>query len=464
MHKEDFPDSIYSPVFIRDFVPASLFARKFVNEARLQSKASPLLIGTARPDRSVNHFETIVCTDSPEWFERSKLYIERTIKFLLWSYGASDLYIGGAPEIADYIKTVYGQEGPRKFDVNFMTHIYGRPFNVISCSIDDIPEQNLNVQSVGHHFDGCRVGFDLGASDVKVSAVIDGEAIFSTEMEWFPKDQQDPSYHKDFIRNAIQLAVSKLPRLDAIGGSAAGVYINNQPRIASLFRGVPEDKYEQIHQLFDQLADEFNVPMVVINDGEVTALAGSISLEDNGIMGLALGSSEAIGYINPEGKITGYLNELAFAPIDVSPQAPIDEWSGDRGVGASYLSQQAVFRLAKAVGISIPDDLSPAGQLEHMQEHLESGHPGAEKIWKNIGLFLGYAIAHYATFYDFKHVLILGRVTSGSGGSILLDNAVEVFHKDFPELAQRVKLQLPDEKSRRVGQAIAAASLPIIER
>jgi hypothetical protein len=33
---------------------------------------------------------------------------------------------------------------------------------------------------------------------------------------------------------------------------------------------------------------------------------------------------------------------------------------------------------------------------------------------------------------------------------------------EFPELAGQINVQLPDEKSRRVGQSIAAASLPEI--
>ena len=77
---------------------------------------------------------------------------------------------------------------------------------------------------------------------------------------------------------------------------------------------------------------------------------------------------------------------------------------------------------------------------------------------------MGYGVAHYADFYDIRHVLILGRCTSGRGGQIILDGANEVLRTEFPELAARIHLQLPDEKSRRVGQSIAAASLPQIAR
>jgi predicted NBD/HSP70 family sugar kinase len=203
-------------------------------------------------------------------------------------------------------------------------------------------------------------------------------------------------------------------------------------------------------------------PLEIVNDGEVSALAGSMALGKNAILGIALGSSEATGYVTPSGKITNWLNELAFAPIDYRLHAPRDEWSGDAGVGSQYLSQQCVFRLATRVGIAIPDELSLAGKLKFVQEKLEAGDPGAEKIWVSMGYFLGYAIAHYASFYTLEHVLILGRCTSGTGGTLLLENAQTTLAVEFPELADRITIHLPDEMSRRLGQSIVAASLPNI--
>jgi predicted NBD/HSP70 family sugar kinase len=251
--------------------------------------------------------------------------------------------------------------------------------------------------------------------------------------------------------------------VDAVGGSAAGVYVNNRVRIASLFRAVPRDRFDEVRDLFLRIRDEMGVPLEIVNDGDVTALAGSMSLEDNGVLGIALGSSEASGYVTMEGNITGWLNELAFAPVDYSPDAPVHEWSGDRGCGASYFSQQCVFRLAPRAAIEIPVNVTNAEKLEFVQAKLEAGHEGATKIWQSIGCYMGYAVAHYADFYELKHVLILGRCTSGKGGQLIVDGANEVLKSEFPELAARISIQLPDEKSRRVGQSIAAASLPAID-
>jgi predicted NBD/HSP70 family sugar kinase len=212
--------------------------------------------------------------------------------------------------------------------------------------------------------------------------------------------------------------------------------------------------------MFLRLREEFKVPMEVINDGEVTALAGAMALDDQPVLGIAMGSSEAAGYITSRGAVTNWLNELAFAPIDYNREGAIDEWSGDRGVGSQYFSQQCVFRLAPQAGIDLPGGVTDAEKLKFIQQKLEAGHEGARQIWQSMGVYLGYGIAHYADFYDLKHILILGRCTSGQGGPIMVEEAQAVLQSEFPQLAQKVSLQLPSEKIRRVGQSIAAASLP----
>jgi predicted NBD/HSP70 family sugar kinase len=340
--------------------------------------------------------------------------------------------------------------------------VYQQTFQVVPCSPEEVSASRESGQRLGRHLNGHRIGFDLGASDRKVSAVMDGKVVYSEEVIWEPRKQTDPEYHYREIMTALRTAASKMPRLDAIGGSSAGIYIDNRPMVASLFRGIPKERFDEIRDLFIRIQKELNVPLDVINDGDVTALAGSMSIEDNGILGIALGSSEAAGYVNLEGHIMGWLNELAFAPIDYSPTAPVDEWSGDRGVGALYFSQQCVFRLAPQAGIELPSDLTDAEKLVFVQKKLEDGHEGALKIWQSMGTYLGYGLAHYADFYDIKHVLILGRCTSGLGGDLLLEGAKQVFQAEFPELLDKIALHLPDEKVRRVGQSVAAASLPAI--
>ena len=451
------------------FRPASLAVRAFdaavahAGGGAGPTGGVPFVLGLERDNGELSRFETSVFPEGHPDFEANLGHVERLVKFLLWARGGWRLFAGGPRAIGEHLARVYSPAGARAFDEHFMgEQVYQQPFTVTPCDSDQVPPAREAGQSLGRHLQGCRIGFDLGASDLKVSAVIDGEPVFSEEIVWEPVEQADPAYHEAHIRDALQLARSRLPRLDAIGGSSAGIYVANRPMVASLFRGVPPERYEAIRTMFLRLRDEFGVPLEVINDGDVTALAGAMSLGDDGVLGIAMGSSEAAGYVDGRGAITGWLNELAFAPVDYSPAAPEDEWSGDIGVGSQYFSQQCVFRLAPSVGIQLPQDATKAEKLKHVQGYLEAGHAGARQIWESIGVYLGYGIAHYAAFYDLKHVLILGRVTSGSGGPIILDRAQVVLAAEFPALAGRIHIQLPDEKSRRVGQSIAAASLPAL--
>jgi predicted NBD/HSP70 family sugar kinase len=328
-----------------------------------------------------------------------------------------------------------------------------------------VPAASEGTVRLGGHLEGCRIGFDLGASDRKVAAVIDGEAVYTEEIVWDPRHATDPTYHFNEIMAGLKSAAQHLPRVDAIGGSAAGVYIRNRPRVASLYRGVPKDLFDQkITRLFFDLQEAWGgIPFEVVNDGEVTALAGAMSLNDVAVLGIALGSSQAGGYVTENGEITTWLNELAFVPVDYDPAAPADEWSGDRGVGAQYFSQQAVFRLAPVAGIKLDESLGLAEKLKSVQELLHAGDERARLIFETIGCYVGYGVAHYADFYTLRHVLVLGRVMSGEGGDIILRRAQEVLKKEFPELAQKTVVHLPDESTRRVGQAVAAASLPEIK-
>jgi len=449
------------PPLDENFRPAILANRNFQRE--VEAIGSSFVLGLERNGREFTRFETKIHPENHQNFESDYQYIERIVKFLLWQRGGHTLYVGGSTTIADYLRNNYSATGERKFDHKFMSEqVYEREFSVISCSVDKVPASHETGKLLGRNLKGYRIGFDLGASDRKVSAVVDGIPIFSEEVVWEPRKHKDPEYHYQEVMNAINTAASKMPRVDAIGGSSAGIYIDNRPMVASLFRGIPQEKFAEVKNMFLRIREEMGVPLEVINDGDVTALAGSMSIEDNGILGIALGSSEAAGYVSTEGHIMGWLNELAFAPIDYSPNAPDEEWSGDKGCGASYFSQQCVFRLAPKAGIEIPANVTDARKLKIVQEKLEAGHLGARKIWESMGIYLGYGIAHYADFYNIKHVLVLGRCTSGRGGELLLEGAKKVLETEFPELLNKIVLHLPDEKVRRVGQSVAAASLPVV--
>ncbi len=390
---------------------------------------------------------------------------ERIIKTLLWAKGGYKVYIAGSKTLYDRIADDYRIGGAREFDFNFMARVYEKPFEVIYVeNAADAPAENDVSSPVGRHLDGCRIGFDAGGSDRKVSAVVDGKTVYSEEVVWFPKLESDPKYHYEGILNAMKTAASHMPRVDAIGVSSAGVYIDNKIMVASLFLKVSDEDFEKhVKNMYLDVAKEIgDVPVEVANDGDVTALAGAMSLEDNNVLGVAMGTSEAAGYVDKDGNITGWLNELAFVPVDFNKGAMVDEWSGDYGCGVKYFSQDAVIKLAPKAGIELDESLSPAEKLKVVQGLMEADDSRAADIYDTIGTYFGYTIAYYSMFYDIKHVLIMGRVTSGKGGTILLAKANEVLDTEFPELSKKIQLHIPDEKARRVGQSVAAASLPKI--
>jgi predicted NBD/HSP70 family sugar kinase len=450
------------PPLDHGFRPAVLVNRAF--EAQVAEVGVPLVIGLERENGQVARLERRLFPAGHARAKENLFYVERLVKFLLWQRGGHRLFVGGPRIVGEYLQQSYAPGGRRTFDFQFMgEQVYEHPFEVIPCHPADVPPGHERGKPLGYHLDGCRIGFDLGASDRKVSAVIDGKVAYSEEVIWEPRKHSDPNYHYREITQALNAAAVMLPRVEAVGGSSAGIYIDNRPMVASIFRGIPPERFHEIKGLFLRIRDELGVPLEVINDGDVTALAGAMSLGDYGILGIAMGSSQAAGYVDLNGHIMGWLNELAFAPVDYSPEAPADEWSGDVGCGSQYFSQQCVFRLAPAAGIRIPPDLTDADKLKFVQELLETGHTGARKIWQSMGISLGYALAHYADFYQIRHALILGRCTSGTGGTLILEGARAVLQAEFPALAQQVQVQLPDEHIRGVGQSIAAASLPAIQ-
>lgn len=452
------------PVYDKGFIPMAKAVEEFTEKAKAAG-GTKLVIGIERNNGFVSSYETVIYPDNTGKDAENCKFAERLIKTLLWIKGGYKIIIAGSEVVGKYIKDAYKKGGLREFDEDFMSTVYERPFEVEIVSLDNAPKTHENTNPTGRHLDGCRIGFDAGGSDRKVSAVIDGEAVYSEEVVWFPKTNSDPQYHYDGILAAMKTAASHMPRVDAIGVSSAGVYVDNRIMVASLFLKVAKDDFDKkVKNMYLDVAKELgeNIPIEVANDGDVTALAGAMDLDDDSVLGVAMGTSEAGGYVDKNGNITGWLNELAFVPCDYNENAMVDEWSGDYGCGVKYFSQDGVIKLAKEAGIELDETLSPAEKLKVVQKLNSEGDKRAEDIFKTIGVYFGYTVAYYAMFYDIKHVLILGRVTSGNGGNLILEKAKEVLETEYPELAKRINLHLPDESNRRVGQSIAAASLPEI--
>ncbi len=442
------------PVLDDEFVPFGVWMKEYLKGADV-----PIAVAVEREDGLVSVRESFI--RGPEFFDANLRYVERLIKFELWSIGGFRVYVTGCDDIAKMLSDMYAPWGSRAFDYGFVGDVYEKPLEVLAVSRDDFPAANESAKAIGGHMDGCRIGFDAGGSDRKVSAVIDGESVYSEEVVWFPKVTEDPSYHFDEIVTAFKTAASKMPRVDAIGVSSAGTFVGNSPMVASLFIKVPRNRREEVKSIYDRAAAEIgDVPIVVANDGDVTALAGAMSTGEGSILGIAMGTSEAVGYVDADQNVLGWINELAFAPVDLSPCALQDEWSGDLGVGCKYFSQDCVIKLAPKAGIELDPELSPAEKLKVVQALAEDGHDGALDIFRSIGVYLAHTLVLYASFYDIRTLLVLGRVTSGVGGDLIVSECNRVLAEEHPELAAQINVTLPDEKMRRVGQSVAAASLP----
>jgi len=449
-----------------DFRPAALGHRAFARHVQSYGDEVALDVALERDLGQVTRAR-VELSPAPGDAALNQRFCERWLKFLLWQHGAWRVQLSGPVAVTQYLARAYDRAGMREFDADFMAQVYRQPrFDVVTRRVEELPPAFAIERRLGRHLDGCRIGFDAGGSDRKVAALIDGRQVFAAETPWQPKLEADPSYHYDGIRDSIRQALAHLPRLDGIGVSSAGIFVDDETRVASLFRKVPPDSFEaRIRRIYLEIAEELGVPVRVANDGDVAALAGSMELDDAPVLGLALGTSLAAGYVNRSGAITGQLNELAFAPLDYSARAVRDdEWSGDLGVGVNYLSQDAAIRLASLADVDLSPAATPAEKLSELQRKHAAGDARASAIFDTLGAYLGYALLHYSDFYTLKHVLLMGRVLSGSGGERILQIARRVLECEAPELARGVTLGLPEESARRIGQSLAAASLVELNR
>jgi predicted NBD/HSP70 family sugar kinase len=456
------PDLKHTPELDPHFQPASVWTEAFRNLCQ-QRGGRELRLVILRPNGTgLIHTETILAGGDPDSLALNFRFVERTIKFLLWGFGGTSVVLENADELAQKLAEHYREGGAREFDVDYSHRFFGETLTISSVPSGQLPTPVIEEEESSEiGLQGNRIGFDLGGSDRKCAAVVDGEVVYSDEVTWDPYFQSDPNYHLEGILDSIRLAAGHLPSVDAIGGSAAGVYVDSKVRAASLFRGVPDELFaDQVENIFFEVAEEWGVPIRVVNDGDVTALAGAMSLNDGCVLGLAMGTSAAAGYADEQSRITSWLSELAFVPVDFNGKAARDEWSGDIGCSVNYFSQQAVSRLIEPAGLDIDPSLDKPEKLVLVQKAMEQGDDRAAAIYRTIGCYLGYAIPQYARFYNIRHMLLLGRVLTGKGGEMIIAKAEEVLRDEFPDLAEKISLSTPDEKMKRHGQAIAAASLP----
>ncbi len=454
----------FVPTFDREFYPIILFINKFRSELEKTKEIEWVTLSLERNGGFRETRKLKIFKDEKTYGDFNKIYVERFVKSLLWIQGGFKISISGPKYIYEHIKNCYKYDGTRDFDIRFLERAYKKKIEVEYKEKDKIPETQNMKKSIGGHKKGCRLGLDIGGSVRKITALMDGEVLFTDYDIWLPKKNPDIKYHYFEILDSLKKGMTHLPRVDAIGISSAGIVIDNSVMVSSLFRKIPQEDFDKVHSLFFDLSKELgDIPFEVANDGEVSALAGAMELNQGKILGISMGTSQGGGYVDENKNVTDWLNELAFVPVDLNENAIVDEWSKDRGVGVSYFSQDGVIKLAKNAGVDLGNFKTEGEKFRFLKKSLEENDKTVKTIAEDIGIYLGYSVPFYLEFYDVSKIVLLGGVMSGRFGEIVLKKSKEVLEEEFPEIFNKIELITLKEEDSFLGISIAAASLPFVE-
>lgn len=386
-------------------------------------------------------------------FEESYFHLKKVLFALLWTIGGSRFLFHC--DSSFYSRFVGKIQKDEEVHASFkaIEKIYGEPVSFFLT--EEIPFKTIKTAKRTLLPSGCRVGLDLGGSDIKVMALQDGKVLYSSEILWSPKTARDPSYHDSFIRSALKEAASYLPRVDAVGVSTSGVVEEEDLIYPSLFTSCSEkDKKEGIRVLLKEISHELfpNATFSLINDGDASALGASFLYEKDSVLGLSLGTSLAGGYVK-NGFLYPYLNELSKVPVNFSSFAKRHYQLGIKGSASEYLSQKGIIALTEESGVELKGTLPE--KLLMVQVLAEQGNDEVLQAYRTFGKRLGSCVLYFSLFLDFSCVFLLGRVLSGKGGETLLESANEYLASKGSELT----LFSADERFKRLGQAYVAACL-----
>jgi len=208
-------------------------------------------------------------------------------------------------------------------------------------------------------------------------------------------------------------------------------------------------------------------------------MAAAMKIKKGNVMGLSMGSSVGAGYADADGNLNGWINEMCHTKIDLNPEALSDPWSNHAhtGIAHMYLGQRAATKLVGKIGIDVPENMlptHPSMQTIKHEDHAQclkliqkamADPAQTEKVrplYETVGVYLGYALAQYSEFYNIEHVMILGRVSKGEGGDLMLATAKKILEDEFPQY--KIEFHTADDHFKAVGQCIAAAALPTLKK
>jgi len=441
------------PVFDEDFYPLKKFFDEYLKGAK-----KPVVIALYRNQGYVSVYNTFIYGTADKE-ELDSYYIQRLVKLLLYTKGGYKVVICGDNRVTSYVKRIFSKTGKRAFDNELMERVYDNYFEIVYIPANSAPSENESSSAVNIDKNGNRIGMEINQEFISAVALCNGGLVFSGKEKWEPQANSKPEYHCKFIADMIQKAASKLEKVDCIGVSSAGIHIDNKTMISSLYSLVSDRDFEKkIKNIYIDIASDLETRLRVENDGDVTALAGAQIIDSGNVLGIILGASEGSGYVDKNRNITGWLNELAFAPVACSDSAVFDSWSGDYGCGGQYLSDSAVARLAYKAGFSFEKSLNDTQKREQLQKALQENDQKAIKVFSDIGIYLGHIIPLYAQIYEISHIMLLGEIMASKSGEIIIESAKKVLCEEYPECCNIV-LHLPEETVIKEGLSFAAASL-----
>jgi len=327
-----------TPPLDPDFVPVVLAKKAYL--AATKDCKDKLDWALVRAD-GVGRYTLPVFPDGDKNVNASIYMAGVLIQEMIWQRSGSELQLVGPPKLCKAIKRAFSRGGMYQFEALSMPNVCGtptKPFEVkILDSVSELPAGKDSPQVCGKEANGNRLAFDLGKSDIKTVAVKDGEVLDSMETEW-DVTNKDPQYHFDAIVAAMKGTIERAKTknagyspIQAVGGSATGtVSGDNDATWCDIFPNVPPDVYKaKVVDIFKRISKEVagEVPLKVINDGEVTALAAVQKIKKGNVLGISMRSSEGAGYANADGNLLGY-QRAVLPQARLEPEGtnrPLDE-------------------------------------------------------------------------------------------------------------------------------------------
>lgn len=418
-----------------------------------------------RPDRASLCFRTgLVGSASPELVRYVRTYVHNR----LWAAGARRVVVDCGPDLFAALKSCFDPGGQYYHQAEMMSRVYRGPFEIVRGPVVDRSDEGSGVPAQGDPKRGRHIGVDLGGSDVKVVAMRDGELLHHEKMDWRPRGMMRGRQVLDVVEDMVGRALSaaRLGRIDGIGLSTAGIVVGNRVVVSGIFSGLAAEEFDGwVAPMGAKLSRAFGgAPTQVAHDGDMTPLWAYVHMGIKRVLGLSLGTGLGAGFVDEHGQVSGMLCEVGKTILDMDAEAPEHIYNKTRGAALHYCSQNAVFRLAEGAGIALDHVDMLAEKLRRVQALVDSGDRSATAVFEAVGRDLAVAVAEFHDYFHMAHVVLVGRVTAGRGGEILLASADAALKRDFPEVADEVRLHVPDSPAgidrntfSEFAQAMAAA-------